>query len=216
MKKVFLTVLMFTAIVSFAYKANAQSSPIKIGVFDISVMVQQMPGYSSVDSMVQLYERDSLAAEYDFYRSEYGRLDSTYKLDSIAKKAPSVLSLEQQQRQQVALTLVYWQQYAQEKSEQKREQLAQPLIKQVYDAYQKVLAVKKYTLILKPQSLENGTVFSSALGGADNVFKLVANELKISLSRELNFPEDDQSQQNNQQAPAKPQTKPATGTKPKQ
>jgi Skp family chaperone for outer membrane proteins len=215
MKKVFLTVLMLAAIATCVSKVNAQSSPIKIGVFDISVMVQQMPGYPAVDSMVQLYERDSLAAEYDFYRSEYSRLDSTYKLDSVSKKAPSVLGLEQQQRQQVALTLVYWQQYAQEKSEQKREQLAQPLIKQVYDAYQKVLAVKKYTIVLKPQSLENGTVFSTAMGGADNIFKLVAAELKVTLSRELDFPEDDQSQENNQQAPAKPQTKPA-GTKPKQ
>jgi Skp family chaperone for outer membrane proteins len=215
MKKVSLILLTSAALIITSFKANAQQNPMKIGVFDIDMMVQTMPGYPAVDSMVQIFEKDSLAAEYDFYRSEYGRLDTTYKLDSAAGKSKSVLALEQQQRQQIALTLVYWQQYAQNKSDQKRAELAQGLYEKVVNAYRDVLTTKKYTLILKPQSIEKGTTPSSALGGVDNIFKLVAAELKIPLAPELGGGQQDQSQDDQQQAPAKP--KPAgTSTKPKQ
>jgi Skp family chaperone for outer membrane proteins len=214
MKKVLLMLITSAAILINAFKADAQQTPMKIGVFDIDMMVQTMPGYPAVDSMVQIYEKDSLAAEYDFYRSEYGRLDTTYKSDSAAGKAKSVLNLEQQQRQQIALTLYYWQNYSQNKSDQKRAELAQGLYEQVVTAYKKVLDTKKYTLILKPQSIEKGTTPSSALGGVDNIFKLVAAELKIPLAPELGGgQQDQQSQEDQQQAPAK---KPAGTAKPKQ
>ncbi len=208
MKKVFLVFIAIAALSFASHKANAQTT-LKIGVFDIDDMVQVMPGYPAVDSMVQIYERDSLQAEYEFYQSEYHRLDSTYKLDSAGGKAKSVLALEQQQRQQVALNLVYWQQIAQQKSDAKRAQLAQPLLQQVITAYQKVLEAGKYNLILKPQSVERGTT------AVTNIFQLVANELKIKLPEELGGG-GQQDQQQQQQAPTKTQSKPSGTTKPKQ
>ena len=46
---------------------------LKVGVFDLDLMVQAMPGYRSVDSLVQIYERDSLGVEYEYYQNEYAR-----------------------------------------------------------------------------------------------------------------------------------------------
>jgi len=211
MKKVLFSLLVAAISMVAASSAKAQSTPIKIGYFDLDQMVTLMPGYPRVDSLLQEYQADSLNAEYSFYNSEYARLDSTYKADSAARKSPTVLDMEKKQQQQVAVNLVYWNQISQNKLENKRQQLAQPLYEQVAGAYKKILDAKKYTLILKPAALEYGTAPSSAQGGADNIFDLVAKELKIPLG-------NNPAAADEPEAPAaKPQTtKPATGAKPKQ
>ncbi|RXK80867.1 OmpH family outer membrane protein [Filimonas effusa] len=180
MKKVLFSLLAVTGMLlasSDNAKAQAQQG-IKIGVFDIEIMMQVMPEYRRVDSLVRQYEQDTLGAEYRDYQSEYQRLDSIYKKDSAAGKSKSVLDMQRQQMQSVAMNLVYWQQIAQNKSDQKRAVLAQPLYEKVVAAYKKVLDTKKYTLILKPNTFEAGTT-------VDNIFELVAKEMKIPLPREL-------------------------------
>ncbi len=199
MKKMILSLLIVAALGSVSNKANAQ---MKVGVFDLDYMVQAMPGYAAVDSMVQIYQRDSLATEYQILQSEYQRLDSTYKKDSAASKSAAVLKYTSDQRQQVGVKLVYWQQYAQQKSQEKTQQLAQPLYEQVVKAYEKYLTTHKYAIIMKPQTYERGFPI-------DNIFVGVAKELKLtSLPQELIYLGDDPD-------PAKPAagagtTKPAT------
>ena len=107
---------MLAACLLLAAGMQAQTSQPKVGVFDIDLMVQAMPTYRQVDSLVQIYERDSLGAEYEIYQSEYVRLDSTYKNDSAlvaaGKKSPKVLEYTAGQRQKMGMNLVYWQQLA--------------------------------------------------------------------------------------------------------
>ncbi len=195
MKKVVSSALVLAGIFLSAVAVQAQTTPMKIGVFDLDIMVQNMPGYRNVDSLVKQYEVDSLGAEYEIYQSEYHRLDSTYKADSAAGKAKSLLDYTFNQKQQMAFNLVYWQQIAQNKSDNKRGMLAQPLYERVVGAYKKVLDTKKYTLILKPNSYEMGSQL-------DNIFLLVAKELNVTLPPELG------GGQEQQQAapPAKPKT----------
>ena len=175
MKKVFLAAACVTAL-CFGFKtANAQTAPaFKVGVFDIDLMVRALPEYRAVDSVTQLYERDTLASEYQVYMSEYQRLDSTYKVDSAANKPKAVLDYTLNQKQQMQFNLVYWQQIAQQKSDQFRGNLAGPLYQRVAAAYKKVLAVKKYNLILKPDSYEVGFPI-------ENMFPLVAKEMNVTL-----------------------------------
>ena len=201
MKKVFFSLLLMAAVVGMTSKANAQ---MKVAVFDIDYMVQAMPGYAEVDSMVQLYQRDSLGTEYQILNSEYHRLDSTFKADSAAGKSQAVLKYSNDQRQAVGYKLVYWQQYAQQKTEAKTQELAQPLYEKVVDAYKKVLDQKKYTLVLKPQSYEQGPPI-------DNLFISVAKELKMTeLPQQLLYlgPEDASAAA---KQPAAGAAKPATG-----
>ena len=202
MKKLFFSLLVLAALGGFVNKANAQ---MKVAVFDIELMMRAMPGYAKVDSLTQLYQRDSLGTEYQILTNELHRLDSTFKADSAAKKSQAVLDYSGNQRQQVYLKLVYWQQYAQQKSDAKTQVLAQPLFEQVVKAYQRVLTTHKYAVILKPQTYEEG--FS-----IDNLFISVAKELKMTeLPQELIQlgPDPD--------AAARPSaggaTKPSTGTK---
>ena len=128
MRKIFFLVFVLTAVSFIPEKAQAQQG--KIGVFDLDIMVQAMPGYANVDSLLQIYQRDSLTAEYDVYTSEYQRLDSTYKSDSAlvaqGKKSKAILDYTTNERQKMAMNIAYWQQIAQNKYESKRGQLAQP------------------------------------------------------------------------------------------
>ena len=179
MKKVFLAAVCVTAL-SFGFtKSNAQTAPaFKIGVFDLDLMVRALPEYRSVDSLTQLYERDTLAQEYQIYMSEYQRLDSTWKSDSASGKPKSVLDYTFNQKQQMQFNLVYWQQIAQNKSDQYRGNLAGPLYQRVVVAYKKVVAAKKYNLILKPDSYEVGFPI-------ENMFPLVAKEMNVTLPPQL-------------------------------
>ena len=102
----------------------------------------------------------------------------------------------------MAINIVYWQQISQNKSNNKRSQLAQPLYQVVSGAYRKILEKKKYTLILKPQTYEAGFPI-------DNIFLSMARELKLQgLPQELLYLGDDPDA-------VKQPAKPATGTKPK-
>ena len=86
MKKVLFSIFTFIALFFFTQKAVAQTQ-LKVGVFDIDLMVQHMPDYKIVDSLVQVYNTDSLGAEYQIYQNEFQRLDSTFKADSAAGKS---------------------------------------------------------------------------------------------------------------------------------
>ena len=174
MRKTAYSVMACCLLVTAFTTAHAQQ--VKVGVFDIDLMVQAMPSYRQVDSLVQIYERDSLAAEYEVYQSEYVRLDSTYKNDSAlvaaGKKSQKMLEYTAEQRQKMGLNIVYWRQLSQNKSNAKRGELARPLYQQVAMAYKKILDKRKYFIVLKPQTYEMGFHI-------DNLFLSVARELKL-------------------------------------
>lgn len=118
-------------------------------------------------------------------------------------KSKVQLDMTNSERQKNAMNILYWQQISQNKSNNKRGELAQPLYNQVAEAYKKVLARKKYSLILRPNTYEMG--FS-----IDNLFISVAKELKLTqLPQELLYLGDDPDAVAKQPA-AKP---PATNTK---
>lgn len=198
MRKIMLSLTVCLAL-AIADQATAQS--FKAGVFDIGLMVQALPDYARVDSLTRQYEVDSLGPEYEYYQLEYARLDSTIKKDSQdvaqGKKPKAIYDRYVEDRRQMAMNIVYWQQISQNKSNAKRNQLAQPLVAIVSNAYKKVLDKKKYTLILKPETYEAGFPI-------DNIFLSVARELKLqNLPQELIYLGDDPDVT---RTPAKPAT----------
>ena len=166
----------FILSLSLLLSMSARSQTLKVGVFDIGIMVQAMPGYHLVDSLMEIYDRDSLGSLREYYESEYQRLDSTYKMDSAqvaaGKKSKAIVDMVYADRQKAMINIVYWQQIAQNKSTEKRNILSQNLYNLVVNAYKTVLARKKYTLVLKPQTYEGGFKI-------DNIFIAVARELKL-------------------------------------
>lgn len=196
MKKVLFAVLAFAGSFFAANDTSAQAGS-KIGVFDIDIAVSNMPGYRRVDSLLALYQQDSLRGDYEFAVKEYNRLDSNYKVDSAAKKSVTVLNYERDQRSQVATTIVYWQQISQQKTEQKRQELAGPLFQRVLDAYGRVLKANNYLIVLKPGAYEMGV-------NPDNVFEKVFREMKLSVPDQLRSQGPAQEQQAGSQQAAPP------------
>ena len=166
----------FSLFISVLITSEVKSQTLKVGVFDVDVMVQSMPGYRAVDSLMQIYDRDTLGALREYYEVEYNRLDSTYKADSAqvaaGKKSKAILDMVAADRQKAVINVLYFQQIAQNKSNEKRGILSQSIYTLVVNAYKKVLARKKYTLVLKPQTYEGGFQI-------DNIFIAVARELKL-------------------------------------
>ncbi len=205
MKKVFSFVFGLSVLLLLSGNVKAQTA-FKVGVFDLDVMVQAMPAYRVVDSLMEIYNRDTLGALRDYNESEYSRLDSTYKADSAlvaqGKKNKAVLDLVVNDRQKAMINILYWQQISQNKSDEKRGTLSQALYQQVSEAYKKVLTRKKYTLVLKPNTYEVGFAL-------DNIFIAVARELKLNeLPQQLIYLGNDPD-------PKPATTKPPTTTKPK-
>ncbi|CAA9468821.1 MAG: hypothetical protein AVDCRST_MAG96-245 [uncultured Segetibacter sp.] len=205
MKKVLFVVLALAGSFIAANNANAQAG--KIGVFDIDYAVQGMPGYRTVDSLLALYQQDSLRGEYDFAVREYNRLDSNYKADSAAKKSATVLNYQKEQRTQVMTTIVYWQQIAQQKMEQKRQQLAGPLYERVLAAYSKVLQTNKYLIVLKPTAYEMGV-------NPENVFEKVFREMKLPVPEQFRSQGAGQEQQPGAQSATPPPARAGAATRP--
>ena len=201
--------MVFTLVVAIAVSTNTSSQALKVGVFDVSIMVQAMPGYRAVDSLMQIYDRDTLGALRAYHESEYQRLDSTYKADSAlvaqGKKAKTILDMVTTEREKAIINIIYWQQIAQNHSNTKRASLSQGMYNLVVNAYKKVLARKKYTLVLKPDTYEAGFAI-------DNIFIAVARELKLTdLPETLLYLGNDPDP-----TPAKPtQTQKPPATKPK-
>src|SRR5687768_163946 len=148
MKGFLLTIFFFNAL----FSTNAQY---KVGVFDIDLMVQLLPEYGSlVDSALEIYNKDSLSQEYDFYQKEYLKSDSAYRVDSALKKSKAILEFKKSQREQLAYTLINYNKVAEYKIGQRRAFLAKPLYEKVFSAYKKVQLTRKYDLVLKPGSYE--------------------------------------------------------------
>jgi hypothetical protein len=154
-------------------------SQYKIGVFDIDIMVQVLPEYStSVDSVIETYTRDSIVQEYHFYEQEYLKADSSYRSDSALNKPKAILDFKTARRQDLAERMLDFNKVAEYKINQKRSLLARPLYEKVFAAYRKVQLTHNYDLILKPGSYE-------LLSKVDNVFIDVAKELHVKLPKQL-------------------------------
>lgn len=190
MKKVLVVAIaMLGLIVTGTQTAMAQATPNKFGYFDLEYVMSVMPGIERVDSLMQVFERDSLNVEYQFELAELNRMDSTLKADSA--KMPARLYQQRQQEQiQRYYKLQNWQQYSQQVMQSKQQELMAPFLNKVLEAFQTVINENKYTYVFKRESLWQAPP-------ADNLIPLVAKKLNIKLPAEANAPED-------KPAPAKP------------
>lgn len=153
MKKVLLGLIAIVGMTFMAISANAQTG-FKIGIFDAESMIQYLPEYRNVDSLLQIYQRDSIGGQYDIMQSEYHRLDSTYKADSTAKKPATRLQYLADQRGQIVSNLINWNQIAQRAGQAKYYQLAQPLYQKVVKALQQVATAQHISVVIKPDAIE--------------------------------------------------------------
>jgi outer membrane protein len=159
----------------FCFSGSAQTAaqPIKIGYFDLEAMISLMPGADKIDSLMQLYVRDSINTEYDFRVEEFNKNDSTLKADSA--KMPIKLFTEKKAKLfQEFYLLQNWQEYSQQMYQAKQQQLVGPFAQKAIDAFKKVVAEGKYTHVLKADSFYEAPP-------SDNLVPIVAKKLGITM-----------------------------------
>ena len=172
----------------------------KMGYFDLEYVVSLMPGVSKVDTVLAQFEKDSLGMEYDFRLGEFQRNDSTLRADS-AKMPARLYQEKKNEIIQKFYVLQNWQQYAQQVSQAKQQELMEPFLNKALQAFQQVVEEGKYGYVFKRETLWLAPP-------ADNLIPLVAKKLGLKLPADANAPKEEN--------PAnKPGAKPAP-TKPKQ
>jgi hypothetical protein len=58
----------------YQYKTNAQA--LKIGYFDEQQLLPLFPGIGKIDTLMAIYQSDSLGVEYNYTYADYMRRDS--------------------------------------------------------------------------------------------------------------------------------------------
>lgn len=178
MKK-FLFVCVAFAISLLSTKTTSAQS-VKIGYFDEQSILVAMPGISKVDSLLSIYQRDSIGVEYQYRYSEYLKKDSAYKKDSATMPAKA-REIAENELNQAKGTLMNWQQIAQQMYQNKTEQLVAPFRQQIYEALNQIVTDLKYTYVLNQSALNEG-ITPPLL---DNLTIRVAMKLKLPLPKNL-------------------------------
>ncbi len=168
MKKV--RVLLVAATLIITSIASAQTT--KIGYIRLDDMVSFMPEVEKIDSLLKIYQADSLAEEYKSLVDLYQFKDSTYR-DTVRTK-PAVRKQLEEELPGLLYQLQNWQAISQQKIESKQGELLQPVYKKVYDAIKVVAKEKGYTHVY------NKDVFLVA-PEADDLLAAVAAKLKVKL-----------------------------------
>ena len=178
MKKLLFVCVAVAASLLFTNTSKAQTQ--KIGYFDEESVLGTFPGISRVDTLMSIYNQDSIGAEYTYRLSEYQRADSAFKKDSatLSAKAREIALRELGQKRNV---LIQWQQISQQMSNAKLDQLLSPYRQRILEAMKQVVAEGKYTLVL------NASVLSLYAQPPiqDNLSIRVAMKLKLPIPKDV-------------------------------
>lgn len=131
---------------------NSNAQQIKIGVFDEQAILGLMPGIQKVDTLLNKYATEDLAAERDHEISEFKRKDSTFRADS-AKMNSSLKGIMQKEIADHFYKIQNWQQYQEQMLRQKQSEYLKPFYDKIGAAFQEVVAEQKYTHIFKQESV---------------------------------------------------------------
>jgi outer membrane protein len=170
MKKIFSVAVLAIALL-VAGDTNAQT---KIGYISIDNMVRIMPQTSTIDSVLERYQADSINPQYAQIVSLYQYKDSVYR-DSV--KTPVAV---RKQIEQELPTLIYqiqnWQTIVNQAMEAKQNELLAPIYNKVYDAIKLVAKEKGYTHVINKESL-------LIAPDGDDMITAVAAKLKVTLPK---------------------------------
>ena len=180
MKKLLFVCVAVAASLLFTKTSNAQA--LKIGYFDEQLALQFFPGIQKIDTLMFVYQQDSIGVEYQYRVADFQRKDSIFRKDSLTMPAKA-RELALRELGTMRNTLVNWQQIAQQMSEAKLEQLLSPYRQRIFTALQEVIKEQKYTYVLNQQALISPQYVQPPL--LDNLAIRVAMKLKLPLTKEV-------------------------------
>jgi outer membrane protein len=167
MKKI--TAIIVLAVTLFTGSVQAQN---KTGYIRVDDMVYLMPDIKKIDTLLTIYQNDSLPRTYTYLLTQYQRYDSIAN-DSINQ--PLVVRQgASKQRADFLEDLQNWQSSAQQMFEAKQNSLLQPVYEKVMTAINDVAKEKGYTYIYNREAL-------LVAPPGDDILQHVADKLKVKL-----------------------------------
>lgn len=142
MKRIKLLALALGMIVASSTVVSAQ----KIGTANVDALVANLPEFQAKQQTLQLFQQDSLGAEYEQLNREYAEKDSAIKKAT----SPSVKAALEKDIVPLRTALINWQEYAGQRNQAKEAELFGPLYKKVSDELNKTAKEKGYTYVLQP------------------------------------------------------------------
>ncbi len=161
--------LLFTSGVAMAQKT---------GYIDINVMIQIMPDAARIDSLMDKFQIDSIAKEYESLLNDYKYRDSILSSKDTLTMPASVKAQHLQTLQQVYSQLQNWQTLSQQYYQAKQNQLLEPVYRRVMNAIQTVAKEKGYTHVY------DKSVFIIAPTG-DDLLPAVAQKLNVKVPTQV-------------------------------
>ncbi len=155
------------------FTTTTRSQLLKVGVFDIDVMVHAMPQYKNIDSLVIMStSEDDEVIFYELLRDELKKNDSVYSRCKENLYDRSFCDSAGDARAKLITALAHYASLIDQKLKERKLLLAKPLYDKVNAAFLKVVANEKYDLIIKP-----GCIVTC--DNCTNLFVEVAKELKV-------------------------------------
>lgn len=167
---------MLAVVVGLLIAGSGVNAQTKIGYIDAETILYLMPEAAKIDSLVQLYQRDTVGKEFNSLMATYQFKDSIYR-DSLRVPA-TVREQTGKELAQLTQTLQNWQQIAQEATQNKQSQLLAPVMRKIQEAIQAVAKEKGYTYVLSRESI-------IVAPDADNMLQAVAKKLNITVPPQL-------------------------------
>ena len=169
MKKITAFIIVLAAGLAVASTAQAQN---KTGYISVDQMVLLMPETAKVDTLMAIYEKDSLNPQLNYIVGEYQRKDSMYR-DSVKTPAAVRKQLEGE-LQQYLYQINNWDNIKQQVMQSKQQSLLNPIYEKVVKAINDIAKEKGYNYIYSQEAL-------LVAPPGDNILPLVAEKLKVKL-----------------------------------
>jgi len=165
--KIFLLAAMFVAGVS---SVQAQKS----GYISVEQVVSLMPEVARIDTALQMFQRDSVNAEFASLIQEYNYKDSLLTKTDTTKIPAAVKRQHRQDLEQIAYQVQNWQQISQNVMQNKQQELLAPVYQKVMKAINDVAKENGYSFVYNQEVL-------LVAPPSDNLLPLVAKKLAIKL-----------------------------------
>jgi outer membrane protein len=167
MKKITAIIVLATGL--FTGSLQAQN---KTGYIKVDDMVSLMPEIKKIDTLLNIFQNDSLPRTYNYLLSQYQRYDS---IANDSTRSPLVVRQDAaKQRTGFLEELQNWQSSAQQMFEAKQNSLLQPVYTKVINAINEVAKEKGYGYIYSREAL-------IVAPPADDILPMVAEKLKVKL-----------------------------------
>lgn len=165
------------AAVCLVLVTNVSQAQTKIGYIDAETVLYLMPDVAKIDSLMRIYQTDSIGREYTSLVQTYQYKDSVFR-DSAHPLPPAVKDQYQKDLFQLTQTLQGWQEIAQQAYQNKQNQLLAPVMRKINEAINAVAKEKGYTHVLSREAL-------LVAPDADNLLQAVAKKLNVTVPAQL-------------------------------